>query len=161
MRIIYARPDHLDDEQIDPAAPPADMAPNADVDPRVPICGATTHDVDGDRWTCTRTPEHPDDEHRSVFDRYRGGPVGQIGLAWRNEPDTAPPSGLRDTGTEPPFTLAQTLTWTELRAEWAHAAAEHWAKGSPKHTQHTRDADRFDAIAAELHRLQALDTTAR
>ncbi|MEG8037743.1 hypothetical protein QP157_21230 [Sphingomonas sp. LR61] len=68
MYITYERPTHLDDEQTDPQAPAADMAPGADVDPRVPVCGATTYDVDGTRWTCTRPLQHTDDEHRAVFE---------------------------------------------------------------------------------------------
>lgn len=85
MFITYERPTHLTDEQTDPQAPAADMAPGADVDPRVPVCGATTYDVAGTRWTCTRNPGHPDDEHRAVFDRYHGGPVGQVAFAWQYE----------------------------------------------------------------------------
>lgn len=85
MFITYERPDHLADEQTDPQAPSADMAPGADVDPRVPVCGASTYDVAGTAWACTRNPGHADDEHRAVFDRYHGGPVGQVAFAWQYE----------------------------------------------------------------------------
>ncbi|TCL80535.1 hypothetical protein EDF31_11253 [Curtobacterium sp. PhB142] len=85
MFITYERPTHLTDEQTDPQAPAADLAPGADVDPRVPVCGASTYDVDGTRWTCTRGPGHADDEHRAVFDRYHGGAVGQVAFAWQYE----------------------------------------------------------------------------
>lgn len=74
-----------------------------------------------------------------------------------DQTESAPASGLRDTGMEPPFTLAQTITWTALRAECARAAAEHWEEGNPKRAQHTREAERFEAIARELHRLRAID----
>lgn len=82
MIITYERPSDLHDKDTDPQAPAADMAPSADVDPCVPVCGATTYDVAGTHWTCTRPPQHDDDEHRAVFDRYHGGPVGQVAIAW-------------------------------------------------------------------------------
>jgi len=159
MDTTYRRPDNLDPNTLDPAAPVADL------DPSGATCGADTDEM-GEPWFCTRRPAHTDNEHRAAFDRGGAGPVGVVGYAWRDEfydPTPAPApsrSGLRDVGTRAPFTLAQTLTWAELRAEGARAAAEHWVYGSRKHTQHIREADRFDAIAAELHRLQDLDTTA-
>ncbi|MBF4629310.1 hypothetical protein [Curtobacterium flaccumfaciens] len=108
MHITYERPAHFDAEQIDPDAPPADMVPGADVDPRVPVCGASTYDVDGDWWRCTRPPQHPDDEHRAVFDRYRGEPVGQVGLAWQYEWGGA---GHGPSSTEPMTTVTVTVSF--------------------------------------------------
>ncbi|TCU43297.1 hypothetical protein [Curtobacterium sp. PhB146] len=108
MFITYERPTHLDDEQTDPQAPAADMAPGADVDPRVSVCGATTYDVDGTQWTCTRRPGHTDDEHRAVFDRYHGGPVGQVAFAWQYEWGGA---GHGPSSAEPMTTVTVTVSF--------------------------------------------------
>lgn len=157
--VTYRRPDHLDPRTTDPAAPAADL------DPTGATCGAETAEM-GEEWFCTRRPHHLDNEHRAAFDRGGDGPADAVGYAWRDElydpspAPVAPRSGLRDTGTQPPFTLAHTITWTELRADVARASAAHWVEGSRKHRQHAREPDRFDAIAAELHRLRDLDTAA-
>jgi hypothetical protein len=61
------------------------MAPAADVDPRVPVCGQRTWGTDGMEYRCTRPPQHPDDFHQAVYDRYRtDGPVGHVGLVWED-----------------------------------------------------------------------------
>lgn len=120
MYITYERPTHLGDEDTDSTAPAADMAPGADTDPRVPVCGATTYDVDGTRWTCTRPPQHTadderDDEHRAVFDRYHGGPVGQLAFAWQYEWGGA---GHGPSFTEPMTTVTVTVRFP--RTAWTN-----------------------------------------
>ena len=110
MFITYERPAHLGDEQTDPNAPAPDIAPGADVDPRVHVCGATTHDVGGTRWTCTRRPGHDDDEHRAVFDRYHGGPVGHVAIAWQYEWGGA---GHGPSSTEPMTTVTVTVRFPQ------------------------------------------------
>ena len=59
MHITYERPATIG-EQIDPNAPAADL------DPTGAECAATTYDVGGLEWHCTRRPNHTDDEHRAA-----------------------------------------------------------------------------------------------
>lgn len=86
MHIVYERFAGWNADYIDPNEPAIDMAPGADVDPRVPVCGLRTWGTDGMEYRCTRSPGHPDDVHQAVYDRYRyDGPVGHIGLIWEDD----------------------------------------------------------------------------
>ncbi|MBT1633267.1 hypothetical protein [Curtobacterium flaccumfaciens] len=125
MIITYERPTDLHEEQTDPDAPAADMAPGADLDPRVPVCGASTYDVAGTHWTCTRPPQHDDDEHRAVFDRYHGGPVGQLAIAWQYEWGGA---GHGPSSTEPMTSVTVTVRFPSTA--WTNEQLpEHIADG--------------------------------
>jgi len=79
VHTTYARRQGLAPDQVDPAAPAADLAPTADT------CGATTTDGHAADWTCTR-PDHPgQDEHRAAFDVGGYGPPGTVSLAWTDD----------------------------------------------------------------------------
>jgi len=79
MHTTYARPQGLAPDQVDAAAPAADVAPAA------AACAATATDRHGTDWTCTR-PEHPgQDEHRAAFDVGGYGPPGTVGRAWTDD----------------------------------------------------------------------------
>jgi hypothetical protein len=73
----YRRPEDLDWDTIDPAAPAADH------DPSGAICGAEFEVL----WTCTRRPHHTDAEHRAAFENGGDGPESTVGYAW-TAPDT-------------------------------------------------------------------------
>ncbi len=71
---------------IDPNEPAVDMPPGADTDPRVPVCGQRTWGTDGQEYRCTRAPEHPDNFHQAVFNRYSThGPAGHVALVWEDD----------------------------------------------------------------------------
>ena len=107
MFITYERPDTLD-MQHDPAAPAADL------DPTGAECGATTYDVAGAEWRCTRQPGHVDDEHRAAFGIHGGGP-GEVGFAWQYEWGGA---GHGPSSTEPMTTVTVTVRFP--RSAWTN-----------------------------------------
>lgn len=78
MTITYYRPDTLGYDEIDPAAPLADLSPLGH------DCGAAI-DVDGVDWWCTRAPHAAEGEHRAAYDRDGDGPDGAVGIAWIDE----------------------------------------------------------------------------
>jgi len=101
MHITYERPTTIG-EQIDPAAP------DADLDPTGAECAATTNDVGGLEWRCTRRPNHTDDEHRAAFDVHGGGPTGEVAFAWQYEWGGA---GHGPSSTEPMTTVTVTVSF--------------------------------------------------
>lgn len=103
MLITYERPDTLD-MQRDPAAPAADR------DPTGAECGATTYDVGGAEWRCTRRPGHADDEHRAAFEIHGGGPTGEVAFAWQYEWGGA---GHAPSSTEPMTTVTVTVRFPQ------------------------------------------------
>jgi hypothetical protein len=60
-------------------------------------------------------------------------------------------------GYAPPFTLAQSLAWVEQSAAFARQAAARYVPTARQHGSHTREAERFEAVAAQLQRLHDLD----
>jgi hypothetical protein len=101
MHITYERPTTIG-EQIDPAAPAADL------DPTGAECAATTYDVGGFEWHCTRRPNHTDDEHRAAFDVHGGGPTGAVAFAWQYEWGGAGPGPA---STDPMTTVTVTVSF--------------------------------------------------
>ncbi len=67
MLITYSRPDTIGHD-VDPDAPAADL------DPAGATCDASTYDVGGVPWRCTRRPGHTDAEHRAAFELHGDGP---------------------------------------------------------------------------------------
>lgn len=86
MITTYERPDTLEPDWLDPAAPPADLSPTG------AECGRVTYDVGGLEWRCTRTPHPGDDEHRAAFERNGNGPEGAVGFAWTHQYATDEPN---------------------------------------------------------------------
>jgi len=67
---------------------------------------------------------------------------------------------LAGRGYAPPFTLAQSHAWAEECARFARERSGQYVPTAPRHQQHTRTAERFEAIAAQLQRLSDLDQAA-
>jgi len=86
MIITYERPDTLEPDWLDPAAPPTDLSPTG------AECGRVTYDVGGLEWRCTRPPHPGDDEHRAAFERNGNGPEGAVGFAWTHQYATDEPN---------------------------------------------------------------------
>lgn len=63
-------------------------------------------------------------------------------------------------GYAPPFTLAQSHAWADESARFARERAGRYVPTALQHKQHTRTAERFEAIAAQLQRLSDLDHAA-
>ncbi|RPE73733.1 hypothetical protein [Frondihabitans sp. PhB161] len=107
MIMNYSRPQGLDPQQLDPAAPAADLDPTGDE------CQAETVDVDGTPWSCTRRPGHTDDEHRAVFGQLGDGPAEAVAIAWAYEWGGA---GHGPASPEPVHTITVTITFPETAA---------------------------------------------
>jgi hypothetical protein len=72
--ISYQRPATIG-QGIDPEAPALDLSSSATT------CGATTYDVAGVEWSCTRAPHPGEDEHQAA-QAVTGQPVPVVGLVW-------------------------------------------------------------------------------
>ncbi len=60
-------------------------------------------------------------------------------------------------GYAPPFTIAQSIAWAQQSAEFERAAAARWVPTALRHRQRISNAERFEAVAAQLQRLHTLD----
>ncbi len=108
MLITYSRPGTIGHDA-DPDAPAADL------DPTGATCDASTYDVGGAPWRCTRRPGHsatndPDDEHRAAFERGGDGPAGAVAFAWQYEHGGA---GYGPSSSEPVHTVTVTVRFPE------------------------------------------------
>jgi len=132
MIITYERPGALDQQQLDPAAPDADLSPTGQQ------CGNTTYDVGGLEWHCTRAPHPGDDEHRAAFERNGEGPEGAVGFAWTYQyADDEPSDGIDHAA--PTHSLTVTLRYPEragrgidtesVAASMIRAALDHFWEG--------------------------------
>ena len=74
MIITYSRPDTLG-QALDPEAPALDLSSTETT------CTASTYDVDGTHWMCTRAPHQGDDRHQGAR-AVPGRTVPVIGLVW-------------------------------------------------------------------------------
>jgi hypothetical protein len=72
--ITYSRPDALG-KALDPEAPALDPSRTETT------CGASTYDVDGFSWSCTRAPHPGDDRHQGVR-ALPGQSTPVVGLEW-------------------------------------------------------------------------------
>ncbi|ROQ30263.1 hypothetical protein EDF46_3576 [Frondihabitans sp. PhB188] len=85
MIISYQRPDTIG-QGIDPEAPALDLSSSATT------CGATTYDVAGVEWSCTRAP-HPGQDTHQAAQAVTGQPVPVVGLAWGHQYATGENTG--------------------------------------------------------------------
>lgn len=106
MLITYSRPDTIGHD-VDPDAPAADL------DPTGATCDASTYDVGGVPWRCTRRPGHTDDEHRAAFELHGDGPAGAVAFAWSYDWGGA---GYGPSSPEPVHTVTVTVTFPESAA---------------------------------------------
>jgi hypothetical protein len=75
-------------------------------------------------------------------------------------PETRNSQRLAARGYSPPYTLGQSLAWAEQSASFARQDAARYVDGCRRHRDHTSRAERFEAIAEQLRRLDALDHAA-
>lgn len=74
MIITYSRSDTLG-QALDPEAPALDLSRTETT------CTASTYDVDGTHWMCTRAP-HPGDDRHQAAQSLPGQSVPVVGLEW-------------------------------------------------------------------------------
>ncbi|AMM22790.1 hypothetical protein AX769_21885 (plasmid) [Frondihabitans sp. PAMC 28766] len=74
MIITYSRPDTIG-QALDPDAPALDLSNTGST------CGASTYDVDGFSWNCTRPPHPGDDRHQGAR-ALPGQSTPVVGLEW-------------------------------------------------------------------------------
>ncbi|ROQ36810.1 hypothetical protein EDF46_3363 [Frondihabitans sp. PhB188] len=74
MIITYSRSDTLG-QAIDPEAPALDLSPTETT------CTASTYDVDGTHWMCTRAP-HPGEDRHQATQALPGQSLPVVGLEW-------------------------------------------------------------------------------
>jgi hypothetical protein len=75
-------------------------------------------------------------------------------------PETPNSQRLAARGYAPPYTLGQSLAWADQSASFARQDAARYVDGCRRHRDHTNRAERFEAIAEQLRRLDALDHAA-
>jgi hypothetical protein len=74
MIITYSRPDTIG-QDLDPEAPALNLSRTETT------CTASTYDVDGTHWMCTRAP-HPGDNRHQAAQAVPGQSVPVVGLEW-------------------------------------------------------------------------------
>jgi len=75
-------------------------------------------------------------------------------------PETPNSRRLAALGYAPPYTLGQSLAWAEQSASVARQDAARYVDGCRRHRDHTSRAERLEAIAEQLRRLDVLDQAA-